>query len=392
MRVLFITSGYPSEELPQYCVFIEQQAQALKAIGYQIDILIPCPKKDFDVSDSVYEYKVYNGLKIYTYPFDVKSFKELLVLKDANFVSKIKKLLQINRYDIVSIHYLLIDKVLEMCLDACNYYNIKTVVHFHGLNVWKDYYHPHPMLQKYCAVRRKRILLKADCLVGVSNKVCKVIMDKIDSKPIFTVYNGVDVKKFFSGYKCKKFDKFRIICIANLIPIKGQKYLIDACCKLYEDGLNIELVLVGRGTHEGKLKEKVTSHNAGKYIHFLGYTQYEQVVCELDKSDVFIMPSFFEALGCVYLEAMAMRLPVIGVRGQGIDEIIVDGKNGFLVEPQSSTSIYNKLKWIYNHNSESKKIAINGYNSVINSYQWLDSAKMLDKVYKEIAVNLRGEK
>lgn len=391
MRVLFVSSGYPSEKLPQYCIFIEQQAQALKALGYQIDILIPCPLENVDTSDSVYEPKIYNGLKTYTYPFKVKNFKELIVLRDAKFVCNIKKLMLTNRYDIVSIHYLLIDKVLEMCLDACKYCNIKTVVHLHGLNVWKDYYHPHQMLQKYCSVRRKRILLKADCLVGVSNKVCKVIMDRIDSKPIFTVYNGVDTKKFIYSNKNKDPNKFRIICVANLIPIKGQQYLIDACCKLHEEGLNIELTIAGRGCNEEKLKEKVTLNNAGKYIRFLGYIQYEQVVYELDKSDVFVLPSFFEALGCVYLEAMAMKLPVIGVRGQGIDEIIVDSKNGFLVEPQSSTSIYNKLRWIYNHNLESKKIAIKGYKAVINSYQWLDSAKMLDKVYKEI-VNLRGKK
>lgn len=384
MRILFVSSGYPSDKLPQYCIFLEQQAQALKAMGYQIDILIPCPIEEFDINASVFEPKIYNGLKVYKQPYQVKSLKELIVIRDARFVLNMKKLLLINNYEIVSIHFLLIDPVLKMCLNACNHCDIITVVHFHGLNVWKDYYHPHPMLQKYRVLQRKRILSDADCLVGVSNKVCDIIKEKIDSKPIHTVYNGVDRMKFFKSNSNKDPNKFRIICVGNLIPIKGYQYLINACYKMQKEGFHIELIIVGRGSHEKKLKEKVISLGAEKYIHFLGYIPYEQIVCELDKSDVFVMASFFEALGCVYLEAMAMKLPVIGVKGQGIDEIIDDGINGFLVEPKSSSSIYKSLKWIITHKFEAQQIAVKGYETVLNRYQWSDSAEMLIKVYQKL--------
>jgi len=104
----------------------------------------------------------------------------------------------------------------------------------------------------------------------------------------------------------------------------------------------------------------------------------------LDRSDVFIMPSFYEALGCVYLEAMAMKLPTIGVKGQGIDEIIVNGTNGFLVAPQSSSSIYHILRWVYIHNSQAGQIAERGYNTVKENYRWLDSAEELMKVYNKL--------
>ncbi|MHB8131518.1 MAG: glycosyltransferase family 4 protein [Mobilitalea sp.] len=390
MKVLFVSSAYPNENLPQYCIFLEQQAQALKDLGYHIDILIPCPIEEFDINTSVFESTIYNGIKVYKQPYQVKSLKGLFVLSDARFVLNMKKLLLINNYDIVSIHYLLIDSVLKMCLKACNHCEIKTVVHFLGLNVWKDYYHPHPMLQKYHAHRRKRILSKADCLVGVCNKVSDIIKSKIDNKPVYTVYNGVDTKKFISSNSYKNPNIFRIICVANLIPIKGYQYLINACYKLQKEGFHIELIIVGRGSHEKKLKEKVVLLGAEKYIHFLGYIRYEQIVCELDKSDVFAMPSFFEAFACAHLEAMAMKLPIIGVKGQGIDEIIIDGKNGFLVEPKSSSSIYDKLRWIYNNRSESKQIGLAGYDTVINNYQWSDSAKMLDKVYRETVLWLRN--
>lgn len=378
MKVLFITSCYPDELLPQYCIFIEQQAKALKELGHEVDVIVPYPLKD----DYKYEPSVSNGLKIYKVPYTVKSFKGVIFFRDVRFISNIIEILKKNDYDIVSIHYLLIDKVLEMCINACYYQNIKTVVHFHGLNVWKDYYHPHPIIQKFQSKRRKKILLKADCLVGVSKKVSKIIKERINNKPIFVVYNGVDTKKFISSKSDTNSNKLRIICVANLIPIKGQQYLIDACCKMHEEGLDVELNLIGRGSDEKKLKERVILQAAENYVYFKGYIPYKQVIAELNKNDVFVMPSFFEALGCVYLEAMSMKLPVIGVVGQGIDEIIIDGNNGFLVEPQSSASIYNKLKWIYDHKLESKEIAIKGFETVNNNYQWADSAKMLEKVYK----------
>lgn len=292
MRILFISSCYPDEKQPQYCIFLEQQAKALKELGHEVDVLVPYPKDTEFANKSKRENKIQNGLNIYRIPFKVKSFKELIVTRDAKFISNIKDLLLKNNYEIVSIHYLLTDKVLEICLDACRHCGIKTVVHFHGLNVWKDYFHPHPILQKYHALRRQSVLHKADCFVGVSDKVSNVIRERIKNKPTFTVYNGVDPNLFFMSND--SLEKFRIICVANLIPIKGQAYLIDACCKMHEEGLDIELIIVGRGTDEENLIEKANSHNANDYIHFKGYIVYEKVIAELKNSDVFVMPSFLK--------------------------------------------------------------------------------------------------
>lgn len=79
-----------------------------------------------------------------------------------------------------------------------------------------------------------------------------------------------------------------------------------------------------------------------------------------------------------------MKLPTIGVVGQGIDEIIVDGENGFLVQSKNSDSLYDKLKWIYNNRLDAKKIAYSGYNLVVNRFTWLNSAKKLEELYNTV--------
>ena len=68
-------------------------------------------------------------------------------------------------------------------------------------------------------------------------------------------------------------------------------------------------------------------------IHFMGRKTHEEVLTQMKKSDIFILPSVNETFGQVYLEAMGCGCITIGTRNDGIDGIIKDGKNGFLTTP-----------------------------------------------------------
>ena len=96
------------------------------------------------------------------------------------------------------------------------------------------------------------------------------------------------------------------------------------------------------------------------------------------------MPSYYEALGCVYLEAMACKVPVVGCKGQGIEELIVDGKTGMLVNPQDTKNLVEKLTELIENSNLRNSIGEAGYKLVTDKFTWLDSAKYLDKVYNEI--------
>ena len=64
----------------------------------------------------------------------------------------------------------------------------------------------------------------------------------------------------------------------------------------------------------------------------------------MKKCDIYSMPSYKEGFGVVYIEAMSFGKPVIGVRGEGINDIIEDGVNGMLVEPKDVYSLMDKLE------------------------------------------------
>jgi glycosyltransferase involved in cell wall biosynthesis len=116
----------------------------------------------------------------------------------------------------------------------------------------------------------------------------------------------------------------------------------------------------------------------------LGFIEYEVVAKIMRTCNVFVMPSYYEALGCVYLEAMACKLPVIGCKYQGIDEIITDGLNGLLVEPHSTRQIFEKLNYLFEHPQKAEEIALQGYHTILNGFTWRDSAKELQEVYTTI--------
>ncbi len=90
------------------------------------------------------------------------------------------------------------------------------------------------------------------------------------------------------------------------------------------------LAIVGNGPHRTCLE----SHFADTPTHFVGYLEGERLAAAYASADAFIFPSRTETLGLVLLEAMAAGCPVIAARSGGIPDIVTDGKNGYLFDPQ----------------------------------------------------------
>lgn len=154
--------------------------------------------------------------------------------------------------------------------------------------------------------------------------------------------------------------------------------------KIVEKGkYDIHLTIAGRGEKEAELKTLVEKLELSKYVQFVGYVTYDKIVSLLQNSDVFVLPSYYEALGCVYLEAMACGVPVIGCWGNGIDEIIRNGQDGYLVEGKNVESIVENVEKMLekNHYKEMGRLA---RENVEKSYRWLDSAQSLREIYIKI--------
>ncbi len=154
-------------------------------------------------------------------------------------------------------------------------------------------------------------------------------------KPCEIIYSGVPIKIIEQNEKIepKKFNskKAKILTVSSLIKRKNINSLILAFKKLQKKYPNISLEIIG----DGKLREKLEIINVKSKAcaKFLGRLPKDEVFKKMRESDIFILPSKKETFGMVYMEALSSGMVVCCTKNSGIDGILKDGENGFLIKP-----------------------------------------------------------
>ena len=196
-----------------------------------------------------------------------------------------------------------------------------------------------------------------DALCFRSYKLQKrIAYDKIGSDRIFFLISGVHQKDLINQDKIySKIERpNRLFVTVSSLDNKNKN--IDKIIKAFRcmDNANAQLMIIG----DGRLRNRLEKYagNADN-IQFLGWQNRESVINYLELADVFILISVKETLGLVYFEAMAKGCIVIGSIGEGIDGVIENGKNGFLVDPKNEENVINILNRVRDiEYSEKKKV------------------------------------
>ena len=367
-NLLCVTPLFPSKEKPFYCIYLLQQLHAMENYGFNVSVLVPVKSNQFSVVEEEFDNIRVIRLRYINIGYEFKTF--------------VDKEIDEHDYDIISLNLCNL-KLISYFTKSCK---VPTVVHFHGLNVWENYYEPHPLLAKLIKYKKIYVYRKADAVVGVSDKVRTVAMEYLPAESVYTVYNGVNPSLFYPRQKEQK-ETFDIYCVANLIMIKGHEYLIRALKKVKEQisDIKIQIHIIGDGPYRTNLVDLCCQLGLDESVVFEGEMKYYDIADRISADcDMFIMPSFYESLGCVYLEAMACEVPTVGVRGCGIDEVIKDGYNGFLVDPKNSNQIAEKIIWVVNNPEKAKTIATQGRRTIMDGFTWDDSGGNLAAVYERI--------
>ena len=208
-------------------------------------------------------------------------------------------------------------------------------------------------LQKNYLIRNTISQLnESDLNIGVSS----LVLSKLREYPTYypkdelVLYNGVNTSKFYP-IKSDRNKIFTIGCVANFWEIKDQITLIKSTQKILEDGNKIKLRMIGSGPTLKSCKKYVVKNNLSKYIVFEKEIAHKEMNDFYNSIDLFVLPSYYEALGCVYLESWATNTPFIGIEGQGISELIPEKeKKSFLADEQSTESLKEKILIAHNNN------------------------------------------
>lgn len=214
----------------------------------------------------------------------------------------------------------------------------------------------------------KKIWRKAEFVVANSKGLKQEAIRTNPKQAIEVIYNGVDTNQFKPSDKCFKNEKLTLISTGRLAPHKGYHFLIRAL-----EGIeNVELILIGGGKQKAELE--TLSKKLNVETIFKGKLQHSQIVDELQKADVFVLPSVTEGMSNSLLEAIACGLPVLVTNVGGSAELVKD--NGFIVEKANYSTLREKIKLylsdkkvIKKHSEASLRISQNmSWGNVANEY------------------------
>jgi teichuronic acid biosynthesis glycosyltransferase TuaC len=228
----------------------------------------------------------------------------------------------------------------------------------------------------------------ADKVVCVSSKLKKRCLEVYGDETKFEVIsNGISPDKIVEtpGHlKEKHEDKKVLLTAGRLYKLKGHDYVIRALPQLIERVPKLVYFIVGSGPEGNCLKQLVDRLGLNDYVEFCGRKDHETVMEYMSICDVFVMPSWEEAFGIVYLEAMAHGKPVIACRGQGIEDVIVDGKTGLLVKPEDLESLKEAMIKLLSDRSLAENMGRKGRQVVLSNFTWEKSTQKLLEVYEEV--------
>jgi colanic acid/amylovoran biosynthesis glycosyltransferase len=206
---------------------------------------------------------------------------------------------------------------------------------------------------------RENNLLKDKCkaasFVRVINQkgrkeMIKIAKDGSLIEKILVVHMGVDMPEINGRSSATASEMFTILLPANLILVKGHKYLIEACRIIADKGIKFKCLIAGDGPLEESLKIMVSDLGLDGCIKFLGRLSHERLLdlYENGRINVVVLPSILtedgenEGIPVALIEAMSYTIPVISTDTGGIPELIGDG-SGIMVKEKESEAIANAI-------------------------------------------------
>lgn len=164
-------------------------------------------------------------------------------------------------------------------------------------------------------------------------------------------------------------NKVRVIFSGRLDEKKGVADLIQAADYLYKEFTDFELVFMG-DSRDSSLLAEVESR---PYSVVTGWLPHDQVVEQLALGDIFVLPSHDEGFPMAMVEAMSLGLPVIVTSVGAIPDAVIDGREGYLIEPRDIQGLTRSLRSLVLNNSLRQEMGHRAYK------RWktqLDSALM----------------
>ncbi|HLV85640.1 MAG TPA: glycosyltransferase [Candidatus Sulfotelmatobacter sp.] len=380
LHVLTLTPFYPSEKDEADGCFVSEPVEALARIGVANTVFAVQPfyRKKLRALTSAIPV---HWLRYFSLPGGV-GLPWAGAFLFASIVSRIRDLKTSGQVDIIHAHGALPCGHATMLLGE--ELQIPYVVTVHGLDAFSTR-QVTGRPAEWCRRISQRVYRSSGRVICISERVREAVLEATGKGcRTSVVYNGTNTELFSPEPELTS-EEVTVLSVANLIRIKGHETLIRAVAAIAADFPKLTLQIIGDGPEGPRLRSLAQELGLSDRVQFLGRRSREQVAAAMRRSTVFALPSSYEGLGCVYLEAMATGKPVIGCRGQGIAEIIQHGTNGFLVGPDNERELALALSMLLRDEKLRRLLGTTARETILERLTLADQAQNLARIFRETA-------
>ncbi len=387
LKVLVVSHLYPWPEAERH-LFVHQQVLALKELGVESRVLSPTPWAPRALWRSERQRRrgrkprqaVRDGV-VAEYPRVLQPPRHLLFDRLGDIAYRTVRRLPSVRsagYDLVHAHQALPDGALAQRLAAD--LGVPAVITVHGADVYQH-------LRMGGAVERRvrQVLGGADSVMANSSVVARLLADVVAPERLTVVLNGTTgldaqvepASDYLPGEPL-------VLTVGQLIERKGTADLITAMGKLRRNGRRVHLAIVGEGPLRHALQEQAAAEGVTDDVHFVGRMEHARVLAMMARAQLFALPSWDEAFGLVYTEAMAQGTPVLALRGGGPEDFIDPGvSGGWLIAARDPDAIAGVIAQVLDDPDGAAAIGAAGRATALG-LSWRRNARLTLDVYERV--------
>lgn len=417
MRVLMLSHMYPNAVSPLGGIFVCQQAVALARLGVELNVVAPVPwvpafmagRGKWGGYPSVPLQEQPDGFSVYhprVLEFPRSLFFEFYPQTFARGIERVFTEQLARGVDIIHAHVAHPDGAAALRFGRK--YNIPVVVTIHGQDFAYTLKH-----SRICAESVRATLKGAAAVILVSEKLksqygLETWADQLEKYRV--IYNGVDLRAVVqTSSEAQRLEphsselqaselhserrtsepgprtsRRRLLTVGFLRPDKGHAMVLKALPALIREFPDLEYRIVGDGSERQKLEALTEELGLGSRVAFLGSLPHHEAMREMAHCDLFILASWNEAFGVVYLEAMAHGKPIIGTTGEGISEILAQEGVGKAVPPEDVSAITEAIRALFANPDLAVAMGARGKDLVTRQFTWEYNAQKTLRIYEEI--------
>jgi glycosyltransferase involved in cell wall biosynthesis len=240
-------------------------------------------------------------------------------------------------------------------------------------------------------------VLGSDLIICASNHVRDSVRKwyPVRRKKIYTIMNGIDTFEFSpNGQERNRLRKrlgiregeFLLMTSGSISKEKGHHLAVEALNKLLKKNVNLKLMIVGDGEYLASLSGLIDKFGLKDRVILTGFVPNESISNYYNAADIYLIPTLrAEGLPFALIEAMSIGLPIIASRMGGIPDVVENGKEGLLVNPDDTNDMVSKILTLLRNKNLRKELGARARSKVLNE---LNSENMITRTLRIIESKL----